>query len=742
MLALLTGHSRWAWEAGEFAFARGWPAWWAAVALAGAAALLLSGLWRQRQLPVRRWLVLAVLQWLFIAVLLALAWRPVLRVEQLRDQDNVVAVLLDVSASMQGPDARLAQGVAALQAGPAAALAARTDLHWYAFGGRVQPLEGSTPLPAAEPRTALGEALQGVFQTAAGQPLAAVVLLSDGADNGSALDEAGFARLAAAGIPVHAIGLGPPAPVDDLEVMAVTLPGTAYAGEPLQAEVTLHHQEQGRAYLRITDGERLLAAAELALPRRAGVSTHRLAFDAGPVGVRDLRVEVDAAPREVLLDNNRRFAVLEVTDSRRSVLYVEGEPRWEYKFIRRAVDGDPALRLASAVRATPNRWYRQGLQSADELPDGFPRDAAVLAGYDAVVLGSLDAATLDAAQHRALLDYVDRRGGSLLLLAGRDGLASGGWGRAPVAAALPARLDAGGALVAATAGVRPTVYGAALPLGRFDLDPARNAAAWQGLPPLADLQPLGALRPGAVVLLEALHAGQPEPLLVQQRYGLGSTWLLGTASTWRWQMRLPHEDLRHERFWRQLLRQVSAGTPPPVSLRPATSVLDDDERLPVEASVRDPLFRPLPGVQARLRITPPAGDPVEVPLQASGRDDGRFLGDALLSGTGLHRLELRLTQAGRELPETATRYVRHDAGRREAFGNHQHVAMLQRIAATTGGRYWSPDALADLPEAIRYSRAGTVDRQLHELWNMPAAFLLLLLLKGGEWLLRRHWGRL
>jgi hypothetical protein len=68
--------------------------------------------------------------------------------------------------------------------------------------------------------------------------------------------------------------------------------------------------------------------------------------------------------------------------------------------------------------------------------------------------------------------------------------------------------------------------------------------------------------------------------------------------------------------------------------------------------------------------------------------------------------------------------------------------MLERIAHDTGGRYWGLDELAGLPEAIRYSRAGMVERQTLDLWNMPAGFLLLALLKLGEWLLRRYWRRL
>jgi hypothetical protein len=80
------------------------------------------------------------------------------------------------------------------------------------------------------------------------------------------------------------------------------------------------------------------------------------------------------------------------------------------------------LRLVSAVRATPNRYYRQGVASGKELEDGFPRTAAELDSYDAIVIGSLEAAALATEQHEWLRDFVDRRGGSLMLLGGRDGM--------------------------------------------------------------------------------------------------------------------------------------------------------------------------------------------------------------------------------------------------------------------------------------------------------------------------------
>jgi hypothetical protein len=83
--------------------------------------------------------------------------------------------------------------------------------------------------------------------------------------------------------------------------------------------------------------------------------------------------------------------------------------------------------------------------------------------------------------------------------------------------------------------------------------------------------------------------------------------------------------------------------------------------------------------------------------------------------------------------------MRHESGRAEYFSVRQNRTLLEQLSAATGGRYWAADQVDGLPEAIRYSAAGVTQQEIRALWNMPAIFLLLLLLKAGEWLLRRRW---
>jgi uncharacterized membrane protein len=741
---LLLGHSLLAFRSGEFGFARAWALWWLAALLAVGLALIGATLWRQRQLGALRLGILGLLQLVFLALVLALLWRPVLRLEHLRERDNVVAIMVDDSPSMvAGKQPRRQEAIAALTAGPLDALRRGAQLRFFSFSDHAEPVEALGQPAAGRPQTRIGDSLQQVLQTAGSVPLAAVILISDGAENGGSLGEENLQLIKSLGIPVHTIGVGPLQPADDLELAQLTVNDTAVVGQTMQAQVSIRHQSQRSARLRVYDGGRLLASEEMSLAPGAGVTTAPLQLPVGDAGLHDLRFELDPLPGEQNRANNGRSLVLDVDARRRNVLYIEGEPRWEYKFIRRAVEADKSLRLASLVRATPNRYYRQGVASPQELAGGFPPDAATLFTYDAVMIGSLEAAAFNAQQHQALKDFVDRRGGSLLLLAGRDGLGDGGWGRAPIAQALPAQLPGSGppGYGQRVSKVRPTPYGAQSAVGQLHADAARNAAEWNSLPPLSDLQPLGSLRPGATVLLEAVSADFAWPLLVTQRYGRGTTYLLATASTWHWQMGLPHEDGRHELFWQQLIQTLAAAAPLQSTLRLERKVFDDESAVPVEAQIFDAQYLPINDAIVTVRALPENGAPVDYRLLPSGRGDGRYSATLAADAPGLYRLDMS-ARKGKDQVGAASTHLRRNDGVAEAFEDYQHRAMLERIAADTGGRYWTTQDLTDLPEAIRYSKAGMIERETFDLWNVPAVFLFLLLLKGGEWLLRRHWGRL
>ncbi len=625
MLQFLLGASTWAFRSGEFAFARGWPLWvlWASLLL-GLIAIAFT--LARRQLGWWRASVLGLLQLAFLALVLVLLWRPVLRVEQIRERQNAVAVLVDDSGSMNVADSektptRRAQAVAALQGGVLKEIGAHSDLRLFSFSDHANPVDSLQDLQGGAGATRIGEALDTVTQLAGSVPLAAVVLVSDGADTADSLDEAEIAKLAAAGIPVHTVGVGPEKPKNDLEIAQLQVPSSAMAGSTVRATVSIRHQDQKTGRLRLYDAGRLLAAQDVQFTDAAGLATVAMEFPAGDAGVRDLRVAIDAAPgeTETRVANNERHAVMQVDGRRRTVLYIEGEPRWEYKFIRRAVEGDRVIRLASAVRATPNRYYRQGLNSGDELETGFPATIAELYGYDAVMLGSLEAAALS--EDQQLAEGFRRQARRLVADACRPRW-PGRWRLEPrrhraaaageiawrirtqlrcaqepgTAHSLRARIR-GGSARARRSREREGVEGIAAP---HRLPGTGPTAPWCRGAARDHYGRQGFTAAGHAALRPRFH------LAARHRHHLA----LADAAA--------EEDQRHETFWKQLLYTLAAPAPDRISLQPERSVYEDGNAVTLEAEVLDESFQPAKDPALTITASAPSGAVVPGARRAFG----------------------------------------------------------------------------------------------------------------------------
>jgi uncharacterized membrane protein len=767
---LLFVHPVWAYRAGKLSLASAWPRWLLFVLIAVAVVVIVGSLWRRRFLGLRRVALIGALQAALAALILCLIWQPVLNVERVRDRQNVLAIAIDNSTSMRYEDeagkARVTQAITALQNGPLAELGKTFELRFFAFGSGIKPIESLDALPEPEAQSRIGDALLNVLQTAGSVPLAGVVLISDGAENGRSLSETNLRNIAAYGVPVHAIGVGPERIENDLELAEVDMPSSVAPGAIVTADVIVRHSAAATSRLRVYDHDALLAARDLKLAANANnqadsVTNVRIEFPAGEAGVRDLRFVLEPLAGERNQINNTRRQVLNVPRERRNILYIEGEPRWEFKFIRRAVENEKSLRLASVVRTTQNKFYRQGIRSSEELANGLPTTAKELFEYDAVIIGSYEAPALTPVQHELLKEFVDRRGGSILMLAGRNGLADGGWGSASIEQALPIHLPSkrSNDFVQAQIKAQLTRYGAESTALRFDPIAEKNTEQWEGLPSLANYHRLGSLKPGAVELLQAQVERKQVPLLVWQRYGRGSTYVLATASTQRWQMSLPAEDQRHEVFWRQLLHALADQAPQRAWLKTDRLNYDDETSVHIEADLRDEHFESLTtkaGEQAQVElvVTPEQGKAIVQTLQpkktvqSGGVSDGvsgaLFEASLNLPDTGLYKVEMtaRVGNKGEQQVFGAASAFRRDDNVVEHFDLQQHRAVLQRLATDTSGRYWQLDQLNALSAAIPYTKSGIVERQMLPLWNLPIVFLLLLALKLGEWLLRLKWGTL
>src|ERR1043166_5959911 len=433
-------------------------------------------------------------------------------------------------------------------------------LRYFRFAADAGPLAGAGGLRGAGTRTDLAGALDAARQDLAGVPLAGLVLVTDGADNAGTDLTPALLALRGRRVPVYTVGVGRERFARDLAIEQVALPASALGGAGMLAEVVLRVRGLGGQTATVTaeDEGRVVARREMKLPDAAGGAGLPLRLPPLPEGSRRLTFKVRPAPGEIVTENNEYRTVLRVRPGPEKVLYLEGEPRPDFAFIRRAVTPDSAIQLVALLRSAKGKFLRLGVDDSLELVEGFPTRREDLFRYRAIVLGDIEASFFTGDQLRMLADFVSRRGGGLLALGGRGALAEGGFAGTPLAEVLPVSLGA----PADSAGSAVELTVSATPAGRvhaaLQLGPTEEAATrWDSLPPLTSVNRLGALKPGATALLvgRPTGSGQPQvPVLATQRFGRGTAAVLGVQDTWLWQMdaSIPVEDQTHQTLWRPL----------------------------------------------------------------------------------------------------------------------------------------------------------------------------------------------
>ncbi|HYK60892.1 MAG TPA: vWA domain-containing protein [Bryobacteraceae bacterium] len=704
------------------------------------------------------------LQTMLVAIVLTLLWQPAITVAELKPQQNIIAVLVDDSRSMaksENGSSREAQAVKAVENGVLGGLSRSFQTRLYRLDDTAARIDSLQDLRPTASSTRIGDSLKQLSAETSDLPIGAVVLLSDGGDNAGGIGADAISALRARHIPVHTVGFGRERAERDVELDGAEIAPRALAGSRLAAKIVFHQRGFAGAKINLTvrdlsSGQgKTLASRSVPLGPDGSQQTETLMFDIGGAGARTLEIAAVPLTGEESQANNTLTRVVNVASDPRRILYLEGEPRWEHKFIREAEEDDGMVQIASMVRTTANKTYRQGVADSKELVGGFPTRAEDLFAYQGLIIGSLEAGYFTPGQQELIREFVDRRGGGLLLLGGQFALADGGWNASNIADLLPATLPAQPGTFHREADPRNgtthafaelATAGADSVITRLVDDPAANAAKWKKLPYLMDYEDAGAAKPGSSVLLNMLTPeGRRLPLLITQNFGHGRSAIMATGGSWRWQMSSPLGDTAHHLFWQQLLRWVVSDTPGRVTASVPTQILLDNGDMTLTAEVRDQQYNPAPDAKVEAHILGPSGVSALVEMTPVPDSPGQFQGPWSAPKPGAYLTEVLAQRAEpgsgavKELGRDVLTFQRMD-GVAENFHTEQNRELLERLAAQTGGQYWKPADLGKLAGSIPFSEAGVTVRETKDLWDLPLVFLVLVLLRFSEWWLRRKWG--
>ncbi len=766
-------------------FAMDPPLWaWVLIVL-GASALAWWSYWRLTGALWAR-LSLASLRALLLILLAVLIAGPQLVKENPRTENDAVVVMLDRSASMGVADApgegnsrrtreeQLRESLASVWP-ELQAMADQREIILLGFSDRTRelalPAGSDSPLSQlgepSGPRTLLGQGLESALKRASTRPLAGIIVLSDGrsADTPS---RAVLAQLEARQTPVFVAPLGSSIPLADIAVSRVDAPVAAFLGDQVPVVVDIERRGEGAASsidpgttLQLIDEATGLVLSEVPVTSATG-GRYTLMTTAEQSGAARWAVRLMLPRPDLSLENNSAPVRLDLVDRPIRVVYIDGYPRWEYRYLKNLLLRERSIRSSTWILSADKRFLQEGSEPLQTVP----RTRDDWSGIDVVILGDLRPGLFGQEQLESLRWLVSQRGAGLLMIAG-PGAMPGAWRESPVADLIPFAIPAGStelerfpAPVLMAPGPGAQRLGV-LMLGPGPQDPwpAALSDPSLGWPRLQWAQRIesGWLKPTSEVLAEARPTDAPDapgqPLVITMRYGAGRSLFVGTDETWRY--RFGRGETLPERFWIPLIRLLARES---LARGGRQAVLEaSPDRARVDQSVRvslrlldQSLVAASAGQTAQVRISrtgrstdagaAAAADNETITLAPEAPREGEVQSASFASSwtglePGVYLVEpVSPWLAGLDLSARIEIALPEDELR---FPQADHGALIS-LASATGGRAVEPARLAEIFSELpnrRVTLLGTPD--IETLWDTPLALGLLLLLAGAEWIGRR-----
>ncbi|MCS1411291.1 MAG: hypothetical protein M2R45_04489 [Verrucomicrobia subdivision 3 bacterium] len=536
----------------------------------------------------------------------------------------------------------------------------------YIFDTRLHGIKSFGDLRFDGRASGLGSALRSLAQRFEGQPLAGILLFSDG--NATDLVDG---ELDLTGLPpVYPVISGTDDRVRDISIQNVAMTETAFEDAPvtITAEIGVNGFKGGRVSAKLVptwndwdesdsvadkerqggfdleeqvqevSGERTTLNFRFQFrPEKIGVSFYQL--QVALVNSEEPATLGAAALSEATLANNQRVLVVNRSGGPYRILYVAGRPHWEYKFLNRALDEDDQVQLVGLIRLakrsprfefkgrrgeTSNPLYRGfdkqddlteqrdqpvltrlNIRDESELVGGFPKKAEDLYGYAAIIVDDLEAGFFTMDQMSLMQKYVSERGGGFLALGGYDSLIDGGYEGTPVGAMLPVYLNR--TLTdkpVETVRIELTREGMLEPWIRLRPTENQEQERLESMTSFKVLSKVGAPKPGATVLIVAKEesTGEEYPGLAVQRYGKGKTAAMMIGDLWRWQMHDQAATGEQGKAWRQLIRWLIADAPEQIEMTVDRVPADANPFVTIGVRVKDKKFWPMENATVNLGV--------------------------------------------------------------------------------------------------------------------------------------------
>jgi len=743
------------------------PSWLWGVALLGLGTMVWLS-YRRLSGPAWIRMVLGGIRWGIVVMLLVLALGPQIERRRVLVEPDRVIVLLDASGSMNMPEIlndgsmttrgellaeMLSDHAQVFESLKEDSTRRNSMLDVYTFTNQLTAVDG---LPMIDPSvirntasTTLGSSIQSSLSKAGTSPVSGIVIFSDGQSH----DEPSAAllqTLLGSGIPVIAIPIGSSSPILDASIRLIESPNAVFAKDRVPIRVSIGtdgYQTGDEMTIELFDD-----STGQVLSTTTGIVDNERGFEVDlshrftEPGTKNLqiRVHADGPGVDLVDDNNEQPIELQVVAEPMRVLYIDGYPRWEYRYLKNILMRESTIKATTMLLAADRRFIEEGQPLSGPIPDSLE----AWEPFDVVILGDVRPDLFSESQLNSLKEHIETRGCGLLWIAG-EGSTPKAWSGSQLAPLLPIQSGKIDSVSTGTDHFEPVVASLTEQASRVGLligdgesktsvdnpDAGWTILRWHHSIPLDDL------KPGVGVLATAQSIDQnntdvQHALVTAMRYGRGQVGYVGTDEIWRW--RYGRGEDVPEQFWLPMIRSLGRGTiarrasPAAITITPTRPNPGKPVRLTLDifdAAIIDDLPQEIEAVLSPLSSNLPESTTL---LIGNGP---RRSGIWTPNEPGIYQLRVSHPLIG---PNPISQIIRvHAAWAESANPNTDHPSLIA-LSTQTGGQTLTADQLDQLPSILpNRTRTTTLPPQTTALWDRPIVLMALVLLLSIEWIGRR-----
>jgi len=598
--------------------------------------------------------------------------------------------------------------------------------------------------------TRIGDCLRAALKDTRGQPLAGVVIISDGRQNAGEDAVQAAQTFKTQRVPLFTVGVGDPSEPKDFEV-SVEGPDMILPDD--QSEVTALVRYKGYTgvssiKVEMRNGDTVVASEDVKLGKPGEKTPVLLRFKETKPGKYSYAIRIPEQQGELRVENNLATYNFQVVDKKVKVLFVEGQdlPRWEYRYLKNALRRDHTTEVDVLLSTTDGAFLWDGTDGKPPL-EQFPVNKKEISEYDVIVVGDVNPVIFTTDQVNLIRDFV-REGGGFIMIAGERfapaEYSAGVW--AEMLPIVPQRTGfqtpEGG--FQESFAVELTAEGRKLAWTHLDPDDAANRDVWERLPQLFWYYPVKRKKELATTV--AVHPvdkdeqGGKMPIIVTMPYGSGRTMYIGVDSLWRWRRAVG--DRYHYRFYNQAIRHLSMakrlGGQKRFYLGTDRNTVAIGDRVIINAVMKDENHKELTAEKAIVHGKTAKGEDFIVELTRLRDRPGNYEGHFYPGVQG----EFAIWIKDDAQPEARQSEVSFKVEKPQLEYENPRLdkELLENIARAGGdnGAYFEIDKLHDVPAKIQPIKLEIPRETPFDLWDNWLTFLLFGSLLTLEWVLRKR----